>query len=610
MRYYQPQLQRWHAKLWHPHNLYERPRSSLEKNRLLHRAEALPPPSFKPKSKLPRLHYGGLQHCFESSLTTACAPSPAQAATFLRPTAKSLPSPATFRKAITSLQSTIDKDESDAERARSFWRDIFYEIGFSSKLYCEIHNSAFIDQHINRIGDSLGTGGLLMYVQVWNHWACWCQCHSYSPAEAPLSLVLDSLHASDHFKRKKDSKPSRTRMMTHIKALRWVALKLDLPVLTALQSQTVSDFLKSHMRIPFERSEAAPIPLAALAAWEQRILSDDSSLPEIITRGCFLIATVVSLRFRDLLRTKPETLSIQGHILRGISWRTKTSVSGQPWGVCCLGVTIRPSVRHWVFRFLEAISSPCSYHHALALIRLYIQCSWLTPPLLTLEQAKHPSTHSMKSTLLAAAGQLNLNLEQCAKQGHRKKSVQLYSRDDVWPSLFLQRDILVDISTGWRPLTSQSRGAKQPLPEPPFLAPPITPADLQLLQMVTPKLAPQTLGHTPDVTKEQQAPLSHSDSEDTSSSSSSSSSSEDEDIRSSSSSILLINDKSHVIHAARATSPDSSKRSRFDTRNTTFEVNCGSSVLGAPIRLVPEIPVGARVCQRKACLAAIDHFLK
>ena len=86
--------------------------------------------------------------------------------------------------------------------------------------------------------------------------------------------------ASDHLKRKKDSKPSRTRMMTHIKALRWVALKLDLPVLTALQSQTVSDFLKSQTRIPFERSEATPIPLAVLAAWEQRIISDGSSLPE------------------------------------------------------------------------------------------------------------------------------------------------------------------------------------------------------------------------------------------------------------------------------------------------------------------------------------------
>ena len=64
---------------------------------------------------------------------------------------------------------------------------------------------------------------------------------------------------------------------------------------------------------------------------------------------------MASPRFRDLLRTKPGTISIQSHILRGISWRTKTSVSGQPWGVCCLGIVARPSVKHWVFRFLEAI---------------------------------------------------------------------------------------------------------------------------------------------------------------------------------------------------------------------------------------------------------------
>ncbi len=149
-----------------------------------------------------------------------------------------------------------------------------------------------------------------MYVQVWNHWACWCQCHSYPPAEAPLSLVLDYLHASDHLKRKKDPKPSRTRMMTQIKALRWVALKLDLPVFAALQSQTVSDFLTSQTRIPFERSEATAIPLAVLAAWEQRIFSEDSSVLEIMTLGCFLIAKMASLRFRDLLYEPNLKLSV------------------------------------------------------------------------------------------------------------------------------------------------------------------------------------------------------------------------------------------------------------------------------------------------------------
>ena len=193
-----------------------------------------------------------------------------------------------------------------------------------------------------------------MYLQVWNHWACWCQFHSAIPAEAPLSLILDYLHASDLFK-KKNSEPSRTRMTTHIKALRWISLKLDLPILVYLQSQTVSDFFKSKTRVPFERSEATPIPLAVLAAWVNRIISTDTNLAEIITLGCFLIATMASVRFRDLLRTKRQSLSLQGYILRGISWRTKTSVSGQPWGVCCLGISTRPSNGHWISKFLQTL---------------------------------------------------------------------------------------------------------------------------------------------------------------------------------------------------------------------------------------------------------------
>ena len=67
---------------------------------------------------------------------------------------------------------------------------------------------------------------------------------------------------------------------------------------------------------------------------------------EIIALGCFLIATMASLRFPDLLRSKPSTISVHSYILRGVSWRTKTSVSGQPWGVCCLGIVTTRSVQH------------------------------------------------------------------------------------------------------------------------------------------------------------------------------------------------------------------------------------------------------------------------
>ena len=49
--------------------------------------------------------------------------------------------------------------------------------------------------------------------------------------------------------------------------------------------------------------------------------------------------------------TFTESLSIQGHVLRGISWRTSTSVSGQPWGVCCIGLALQ--LGHWVFQFFH-----------------------------------------------------------------------------------------------------------------------------------------------------------------------------------------------------------------------------------------------------------------
>lgn len=240
---------------------------------------ALPPPKFRMKSKPPTFHLGGLDapvlQPFASRTTTKIVTSDPPALRILQASAKSLPSPAKFHHPARTAQTTEAKESMESDKAKEALKEIFYNIGFSSKLFCEIHDSQFADQHIDRIGDSLGTGGLLMYLQVWNHWACWCHFHSTIPAEAPLSLILDYLQASDLFKKKKNLESSRTRMTTHIKALRWISLKLDLPILASLQSQTVCDFLKSKTRIPFERSEATPIPLAVLAAWENRIISTD-----------------------------------------------------------------------------------------------------------------------------------------------------------------------------------------------------------------------------------------------------------------------------------------------------------------------------------------------
>ena len=78
--------------------------------------------------------------------------------------------------------------------------------------------------------------------------------------------------------------------------------------------------------------------------------------------------------------------------------------------------------RRLLSAWTDNISSACSYLHALALVRYYCQCPWLPQPLLSLEQALHLSTHSMKTALLASAEQLNLNLDSGAEQGQRKNN--------------------------------------------------------------------------------------------------------------------------------------------------------------------------------------------
>ena len=112
----------------------------------------------------------------------------------------------------------------------------------------------------------------------------------------------------------------------------------------------------------------------------------------------------------------------------------------------------------------------------------------------------------------------------------------------------------MDVSTGWRPLTSQARGAKQPLPEPTFSSPPITQDDLSMVQMLPPKAAaPTPAGNTP-INSAKIVDDCDEQGEDTSSSSSSSDSSESSEEESSlptPSSIMVMNTKSHVVHAVR-----------------------------------------------------------
>ena len=97
-------------------------------------------------------------------------------------------------------------------------------------------------------------------------------------------------------------------------------------------------------------------------------------------------------------------------------------------------------------------------------------------------------------------------------------------------------------------------------------------------------------------------PTNRTDDNSSSSSDSDSSSSSEEDMHVPQvhTSILVLNKKSHIIHAASQIDSGALTRSRFQIRDKCFEVTCGSSITGAPVDIIDSIPSGARVCQRKS----------
>lgn len=82
-------------------------------------------------------------------------------------------------------------------------------------------------------------------------------------------------------------------------------------------------------------------------------------------------------------------------------------------------------------------------------------------------QAVSYTLHSLKVTMLSWMAQLDLPLSARTLQGHHALagSMQLYSRDDVWPALRAQLAVWEAVARGFTPMLPQHRGGQNPLQE-------------------------------------------------------------------------------------------------------------------------------------------------
>lgn len=185
--------------------------------------------------------------------------------------------------------------------------------------------------------------------------------------------------------------------------------------------------------------EAIPLPLRIVFLWERDILHENISTFEILFKWACLCCIWASLRFGDAQHVDWSRLMLDNNSLRSISFRTKTSRTGMPWGIMPWGLSCSSSAEIqgiWAYKWLAALDSvwlranqslnchvqpdflfcaltpddclsgPMSYASALKHLRQFIRVSLVSR--CSHEQLLSFSLHSCKCTLLSWSAQ---NLE-------------------------------------------------------------------------------------------------------------------------------------------------------------------------------------------------------
>ena len=192
-----------------------------------------------------------------------------------------------------------------------------------------------------------------------------------------------------------------------LSALVYIAAKTDCRYLNdALGSSLITSF-RQDPDTTSDTQEALPLPMAVAAAFERRVCQADAPRWEKLVIGSFLAMTWGGLRFADLQRTAPSSIVLDGHIVRGLTWRSKVTRKGQPFGFWAFGLTMRPPDRGWGIAWLlcmsewirtlriqagpnievdyllpaihqgKALAKPMSYWQALRLLRWFLKQPWM-----------------------------------------------------------------------------------------------------------------------------------------------------------------------------------------------------------------------------------------
>ena len=343
-------------------------------------------------------------------------------------------------------------------------------VGEHCQLFAILSASGHASHHLKQLLAPFAASTLYRYIANCTAFADFVQAAHAPMQQLPVSLVVDFLYACSSSS-DQDRAVHRTSASSAVKSLRWLAKHIQWAALQArVRNSLVSSYCKQIAS--FDKREATPVPAALVAAWERILCAPHTPLTTKLILGAALLCIHSSIRFGDAQRVRWHTLQLSTQGLHAVAHATKTTKSGQPFACAWHGYTGRSACTSWLLHWLACVSSlpafqqdsssqpvflfphadmqchalpclaPASYARTLLCVRWASQSSDICgPAALTPSEAFALTLQSMKSTALASAAQLDLRRDERLAQGHHRDSARLYSRNDTFASLRVQRAI-------------------------------------------------------------------------------------------------------------------------------------------------------------------------
>ena len=358
-----------------------------------------------------------------------------------------------------------------------------------NSLVKTLASSAFAHAHL-RLPLMWASSTLRRHLSGWRRWSSFAVTAGWNAGSPSCGQFCDFLHVLLEAACEDRVSAGFGSVSSVISAVRFVCDKFEVLAFAQIaRSPAVCGFLNS--KPASVKHEASPFSAAAVAAMERAITRGALEHFEVLVVGFFLVLLWGSLRFGDGQRTSPFSLVVEGLLMRGECWRTKTSKKGQPFALFCCGITGRlpewgwghlwfSALGQWLhslandvrgnvdFLLPESIAIP-SPMGLLCAMRCLIHIMRKVEP--GIDWSSY-SSHSAKTTLLSWAIQQDLPAHWRAAQGHHRLPaghggcVADYSRDDVEDALRCQKALLTAVDAGWLPRRAMRRGAGVPLDEP------------------------------------------------------------------------------------------------------------------------------------------------